>query len=118
MKLEQLDLKWLVGIIGTVIVGTAITVTTAFSTFARAGDLEELETRYLAEIRKLEALVQAADRELTKEIAYASYYARLDDYEESTAEGNMALASEHRRQMERLEAIICPLDPEWERCDD
>ena len=50
-------------------------------------------------------------------MAYGQYYDRLDDRDESLAEGNHELAAEYERQMERLKAKICEHDPEWERCD-
>ena len=56
--------------------------------------------------------------ELELRISYGQYYDRLDDYDEAVAEGNHELAKEYRRQMEKLEAVICERDPEWERCDD
>jgi hypothetical protein len=48
--------------------------------------------------------------------AYDHYYNRLDDYEESLAEGRNGLAREYKLQMERLAAFICEHDPKWERC--
>ena len=78
----------------TVVSGTTIAVVFAFNTFATAGEVEDLRLN----------------------IAYGQYYDRLDDYEESLAEGRVHLAEEYKRQMERLKAQICEHDPEWERC--
>lgn len=50
-------------------------------------------------------------------IWYGQYYDRLDDYDEAVAEENMPLAAEYKRQMERLRAQICDLEPSWERCE-
>ena len=51
------------------------------------------------------------------DIAYGQFYDRLDDYDEAIAEGRSELAREYKRQMERLRAKICAVDPEWERCN-
>lgn len=80
---------------------TAITTTVGavlwmISTFASASELEDVKT----------------------DIAYGQFYDRLDDYEEAVDEGRHELANEYKRQMERLRAKICEVDPEWERCDD
>lgn len=56
--------------------------------------------------------------ELDVAIAYGQFYDRLDDYDEAVAEGNQRLAEEYARMMERLRAIICEHDPEWERCNE
>jgi len=85
--------------INMAMVWTAITTTVGavlwmFATFATASEVEDIRLS----------------------IAYGQYYDRLDDYEEAIAEGRERLAEEYKRQMERLEAIICEQDPEWERC--
>ena len=54
--------------------------------------------------------------EMSLDIWYGQYYDRLDDYDEAVAEGNRELAEEYKRQMERIKAKICEVDPEWERC--
>lgn len=74
---------------------TASAVLWMFATFASSADLDALKI----------------------DIAYGQYYDRLDDYDEAIAEGRLELAREYERQMERLKAIICQQDPEWERCD-
>ena len=76
------------------ITGTAAAVLWMFQTFATAAEVEDLKLN----------------------IAYGQFYDRLDDYDEAIAEGNEDLAREYLRQMERLRAIICESDPEWERC--
>lgn len=80
-----------VGLIGMV----ATAVVWMYGTFASASEVEEIKLAVL----------------------YGQYYDRLDDYDESVDEGNEALAREYARQMERIKAQICELDPEWERCD-
>ena len=75
---------------------TASGVVFMFTTFASAGELNQLKT----------------------DIAYGQYYDRLDDYEEAIAEGRDELANEYKRQMERLKAAICEEDPKWERCEE
>ena len=77
------------------IAATASAVLWMFSTFASASEVEEIKLAVL----------------------YGQYYDRLDDYDESVEEGNERLAEEYKRQMERIKAQICELDPEWERCD-
>lgn len=81
-----------IGIGGTV----AAAIVWVYATFATAAEVEDLRT----------------------DIAYGQYYDRLDDRDESLAEGNEELAAEYERQMERLKAKICESDPEWERCDE
>ena len=78
----------------TVITGTVAAVLFAFNTFATAEEVDDIRL----------------------DIAYGQYYDRFDDYEEAMAEGREHLAQEYRRQMERLRAVICEKDPEWERC--
>lgn len=75
---------------------TASAVLWMFATFASSAELDQLKI----------------------DIAYGQYYDRLDDYEEAMAEGRQELAREYKRQMERLKAVICEQDPEWERCND
>lgn len=74
---------------------TASAVLWMFATFASSAEVDELKI----------------------DIAYGQYYDRLDDYDEAMAEGRLELAREYERQMERLKAVICEHDPEWERCD-
>lgn len=74
---------------------TASAVVYMFTQFASASEVEEIHT----------------------DLAYGQYYDRLDDYDEAVEEGNIELAKEYARQMERLKAKICEADPEWERCD-
>lgn len=96
LSLEHLN----VGTVWTILVGCVMGVVFIFNTFARAADVE----------KKFE--------HLELDIAYGQFYDRLDDYEEALNEGRDVLAKEYLRQMERLRAKICELDPEWERCDD
>ena len=77
------------------IAATASAVLWMFATFASASEVEEIKLAVL----------------------YGQYYDRLDDYDESLAEGNERLAEEYARQMERIKAQICEMDPEWERCE-
>ena len=71
------------------------------------GGVEALDSRYTP---------ASEFQGLALDIWYAQYYDRLDDYEESIAEGRDELAKEYLRQMEKLAAKICTHDPEWERC--
>lgn len=73
---------------------TAAAVIWMFTTFASASEVEEIHL----------------------DIAYGQFYDRLDDFDEAMDEGNLELAKEYKRQMERLKAKICEADPEWERC--
>lgn len=91
MKLDMLN----VSALWAAVTGTVGAVLWMLSTFASASDLLELQV----------------------DILYGQYYDRLDDYDESLAEGNEALAAEYARQLEKLKAKICEEDPEWERCD-
>lgn len=92
MPLATLNDKLNFGLIGV----TASAVIWMFTQFASASEVEAIAV----------------------DVAYGQYYDRLDDYDEATDEGNVALAAEYARQMERLKAKICEADPEWERCDD
>lgn len=89
-----------VGGLWTILVGCVAGVVFVFNTFARADDVEN----------KFE--------QIELDMAYGQFYDRLDDYEEALDEGREGLAAEYARQMERLRAVICEHDPEWERCDD
>jgi hypothetical protein len=80
----------------TLLVAMATAIVWMYSTFASAAEVEEIKLAVL----------------------YGQYYDRLDDYDESIAEGNEPLAEEYKRQMERIKAQICELDPEWERCNE
>lgn len=75
---------------------TASAMVWIFTTFASASEVEAIAV----------------------DVAYGQYYDRLDDYDEAKDEGNVDLAAEYMRQMERLKAKICAADPEWERCDE
>lgn len=79
----------------TLISATAGAVIWMFATFASSAEVDQIKI----------------------DIAYGQYYDRLDDYDEAVSEGNDELAEEYKRQMERLKAVICEHDPEWERCD-
>jgi hypothetical protein len=92
MALASLNDKLNFGLIGI----TASAVVWMFTQFASASEVEAIAV----------------------DVAYGQYYDRLDDFDEATSEGNVSLAAEYARQMERLKAKICEADPEWERCDD
>ena len=89
------------GLINMGLIWTAITTTITallwmMSSFASAAEVEDIKLQML----------------------YGQYYDRLDDRDESLEEGRDRLAEEYERQMERIRAQICELDPEWERCDE
>ena len=90
MKLETINL----GSIWTMLAGTAMAVAWMFATFASAADLNDVKVS----------------------VWYGQFYDRLDDRDEAVDEGNEELAKEYERQMEKLLAQICEVDPEWERC--
>lgn len=83
-----------IGMIWGAVVGTISAVLWMFATFASAAEVDQIKT----------------------DIAYGQFYDRLDDYEEALDEGREELAAEYKRQMERLRAKICKVDPDWERC--
>ena len=64
-----------------------------------------------------EYVTAGAFEQMSVDMWYGQYYDRLDDYDEAIAEGNEELAEEYKRQMERIKAKICKVDPDWERCD-
>jgi len=94
MNINQVSL----GLIGTTIVGTAAVIIYAFNNFVRAEEFHQ----------KIE--------DVTVLVAYGQYYDRLDDRDKSIDEGNVDLAEEYERQMEKIKAEICEHDPKWERC--
>lgn len=56
-------------------------------------------------------------KQLSVDIWYGQFFDRLDDYDESVAEGNEQLARVYKRQLQRLLAQICEEDPEFEYCE-
>lgn len=84
------------GLMWTAITSTVGAILWMFATFATAAEVDDIKLQVL----------------------YGQYYDRLDDLDESLDEGNEELAREYERQMERIRAAICEMDPEWERCDD
>lgn len=86
------------GTLWTMLAGTVLAVLYMFNTFAKATEVDQKMS------------------EITLQIAYGQYYDRLDDFDDAVDEGREELAQEYARQMERIRAKICKLDPEWERC--
>jgi len=86
---------------------TVLAMVYVFTTFATADDLKTVQE---ANVREVE--------EVKLSIWYGQFYDRLDDRDEAVDEGNVELAKEYKRQMEKLRAQICEQDPQWERCDD
>jgi len=84
-----------------------------FTQFASAADIADVKQ----DVADLDLAVDARLDIIELSAAYDSYYNRLDDFDEATDEANTDLAQEYARQMERLKAIICEHDTEWERCD-
>ncbi len=79
------------------LVGTAMAVAYMFTTFATAGDLQELAT----------------------DIYYDSYYSLVDRLHEVKDDETIPekYIRELERRLERVKAKICAEEPEWERCD-
>lgn len=48
---------------------------------------------------------------------YAKFYAAEDRYLAARESGDVKTERSARRDMERLRAKICRIDPTWERCD-
>lgn len=92
---------------------TASAVIYMFTQFASAKDIDDVKAKHDEDMG--EHAEHVSDIKLDQ--WYGQYYDRLDDRDESIEEGNDALAAEYERQMERLRAKICEVDPEWERCD-
>lgn len=102
-----MDIKFInAGLVWTSITSTVAAILWVMNTFASAADVEN----------KVKSLKDDID-EVKLNQAYGQYYDRMDDYDEAVAEGREALAKEYAKQMERLKAVICESDPEWERCD-
>ena len=96
-----------IGSIWTMLTATVLAMVYVFTTFATADDLKTVQE---ANVREVE--------EVKLSIWYGQFYDRLDDRDEAVDEGNVELAKEYKRQMEKLRAQICEQDPQWERCDD
>lgn len=73
------------------------------------GGVEFLDTRY--------ATAQSMEQ-LSVDIWYGQYFDRLDDLQESEAEGNEELAELYREQIARLLAKICAVEPAFKPCKD
>lgn len=110
-------------VIWAAIAATASVMLWMFSNIAWSEDVNEkilhVEQKIANQNEKIaeqneKIIEQKSQTELN--MAYGQYYDRLDDYEESLAEGRQALADEYERQMERAKAIICKHEPTWERC--
>jgi len=91
MKLDNINL----GSIWTMIAGTALAIIYMFNTFVTAGEFQEYVT----------------------EEYYDSYYALLDRQTDAIENGQVELAEEFGRRLEKLKAKICEEDSEWERCE-
>lgn len=89
---------------GTLVAGTASAMLFAFNTFAFARDLEEHELD--AEARMIATEVR---------IAKGQYYDRLDDLDETEAEG--ADTTDLEAELDDLLSFICTHEPTWPRCD-
>ena len=76
------------------IVGTAVAVVWMFSNFVTTSQFEDFVV----------------------DEWYDSYYEMLDKVAHAESEGNVELALEFSRRLERIKAKICEADPEWERC--
>ena len=101
MNLEKINL----GVLWAMLAGTASMVIWMFTTFATAADLQDLKKDINGDLEKINVA-----------ISYGQYYDRLDDFDEAMVEGNVELAKEYARQMEKLKANICAVDDAWERC--
>ena len=89
---------------------TGISVAAAVSLFGAGwGGLQGLDARYAA---------SGAVQQLSVDIWYGQFFDRLDDLQETQAEGNDELAEVYRRQLQRLLAKICAVEPEFEYCED
>jgi len=56
-------------------------------------------------------------QDLSVDIWYGQFFDRLDDLDESKAEGNDRLVDLYTRQLQRLLAKICAVEPEFEYCE-
>ena len=83
-----------IGSIWTMIAGTAVAVVYMFSNFVSMTEFNDLYSN----------------------VMYDSYYELLDQRDVAEEKGKDDLARELGRQMERLKAKICKIDPNWERC--
>jgi Skp family chaperone for outer membrane proteins len=101
-----MKIDWNLASLWAVIAGTASVLIWVFTNFASAADLKRIEQSFAERMEKTEL-----------NIAFGQFYDRLDDYHEALDEENDALAEEYLRQMERLQAVICKHEPEWERCE-
>ncbi len=94
----------------TVVAGTAAAVVWMFTQFAPLTMVTALEEQH-------ENFVTSDQfEEYVVEELYDSFYELLDRFTEATEAGNVDLAKEFSRRLEKLKAKICESDPEWERC--
>lgn len=92
------------------VAGTAAAVVWMFTQFAPLTMVQELEEQHKNFVSSEQF------EEYVVEELYDSYYQLLDREAAAIASGNLALAQEFARRMEKLRAKICEADPEWERC--
>ena len=92
------------------IAGTAAAVVWMFTQFASVDQVNEL-----AEDHKRFVSSEEFQEYVTEEY-YETYYLVLDRVRRAESQGNIDLAEELSRRLEKIKAKICAEDPEWERC--
>ena len=93
----------------TVIAGTAAAVVWMMTQFAPMERVKALELEH-------ERFVSSEEfQEYVTEEYYETFYLVLDRVRRAEDQGNVDLAQELSRRLEKIKAKICAEDPEWER---
>jgi len=95
----------------TMFAGVVCAIAFAFATFAKTADVNRLQLEH-GNMVTTEQFDQ-----FSIEVYYRSYYDTLDRIFHAEANGQDALAEELKRNLERIRAKICAVEPEWERCE-
>ena len=84
------------------------------------GGTATLDSRYAGakDLNHHEQVASESMQEISLDIWYGQFFDRLDDLDESKAEGNQKLVRVYERQIQRLLAKICAAEPTFEYCDE
>ena len=92
------------------IAGTAMAVVWMMTQFASMDKVNALEAEH-------DRFVSSEEfQEYVTEEYYETFYLVLDRVRRAESQGNVDLAEELSRRLEKIKAKICAEDPEWERC--
>ena len=92
------------------VAGTAAAVVWMFTMFAPMAKVDALELQHKDFVSSEEF------QEYVTEEYYETFYLVLDRIRRAVEQGNIELAQELSRRLEKIKAKICNEDPAWERC--